>query len=107
MRLSLVLLAAVACVPRPPAPQPAPASEGNVQKDMPEKTGPIDQVPAAAPPARLAALTPGPGVRVALDVRGQAAVALPSTRALGPTAVLAYEHRGADEPLRIALLRTD
>ncbi|WAS98461.1 outer membrane protein assembly factor BamB family protein [Nannocystis punicea] len=40
---------------------------------MPEKTGPIEQ-PASAP---LPALTPGPGARVALDVRGQAVVALP------------------------------
>ncbi|MFY0530689.1 PQQ-binding-like beta-propeller repeat protein [Nannocystis pusilla] len=39
---------------------------------MPEKTGPDGQV--TAPPSALA---PGPGARIALDVRGRAVVALP------------------------------
>ncbi|WP_434415363.1 PQQ-binding-like beta-propeller repeat protein [Nannocystis pusilla] len=39
---------------------------------MPEKTGPDDQLTAPPP-----ALAPGPGARIALDVRGRAVVALP------------------------------
>ncbi|MCY1068793.1 PQQ-binding-like beta-propeller repeat protein [Nannocystis sp. RBIL2] len=43
---------------------------------MPQKPGPEGQV-AAPPPAPMSALAPGPGIRVALDVRGWAVVALP------------------------------
>jgi len=43
---------------------------------------------------------------VALAARGTWAVE-ESTRALGPAAVLLYEHRGAADPLRIVLLRAD
>ncbi|MDC0719562.1 outer membrane protein assembly factor BamB family protein [Nannocystis bainbridge] len=77
MRRSIVLLVVVACAPRTAPPQPGPAASVAVPEDMPEETGPKDPVAAAPTPAPLSVLTPAPGVRVALDVRGWAAVALP------------------------------
>nr|WP_276599712.1 PQQ-binding-like beta-propeller repeat protein [Nannocystis sp. SCPEA4] len=47
-----------------------------------------------------------PDLEVALTVAGNWA-AERSSLALGPAGVLLYEHRGADEPLRIVVLRAD
>lgn len=75
VRLSPVLLALAACAPKPAPPSPAVAPVA-VPEDMREKTGPESQA-TSPPPAPLAALAPGPGARVALDVRGWGVVALP------------------------------